>query len=366
MFYRYCYLGKKNEIIKYKDNRRLDIYSKINLSKEQTQEIDDFYLSNYGQRIPYTWHRYYYAMTGKFDKKYFPELLYIPEYEWFVNSREYEYALSDKNITSLIFRNLDIVKLPKTIISCCKGIFRDTNCIYISREKAKEILSNIGKVFIKPSVDSSSGQGCRVANFYKGYDELTKDTIEDVFYSLGDNFIIQEIISCHDSIKKLHPESVNTFRVISYITSNKEIHHTPIIMRIGQGGNFVDNAHAGGLVIGVSDDGNLLNYATTEFNDKYYVHPTSGIIFEGYKIPLMGKLIEVSKLIHSMIPQIGCINFDFTIDNNGDIVLIETNLRGGSIWLPQIVWGCGAFGDDTEAILQFMREKKKRLFGIIK
>lgn len=68
------YFSRRSEIKKFQDPRRVEIYSKVTLSKEQKNEIDAFYLKFYGAKIPYTWHRHFYAMTGKFDKKYFPEL----------------------------------------------------------------------------------------------------------------------------------------------------------------------------------------------------------------------------------------------------------------------------------------------------
>lgn len=351
------YLCRRGEIKKFQDPRRVEIYSKVNLSEEQKNEIDSFYLKFYGAKVPYTWHRHFYAMTGKFDKKYFPELLFIPEYESLMNSDKYTYALADKNITQLLFNN-NIVKMPKVKFSCANGIMRDQNLRIINKEKAASILNDIGKCFIKPTVDSCSGQGCQLLDCHNGKDVISDKKVLNIIDNIGTDFVVQECIQCHKSVKDLHPESVNTFRVISYIAPSGEIHHTPVIMRIGRGKNFLDNAHAGGIFIGISDDGDLLDYATTEFNDKFYIHPDSNVKFKGYKIPLVRKVIEKSKELHAMIPQIGCINFDFTINEDGDVVLIELNLNGGSIWLPQMAWGKGAFGDDTEDILLFLKSKR--------
>lgn len=91
---------RKNEIKKFEDPRRVEIFSKVKLSNEQEKEIDDLYESNYGTKIPYTWHRHFTAFTGNFDKNYFPELLYIPEFEHYQNMKKaYTDVFSDKNIT---------------------------------------------------------------------------------------------------------------------------------------------------------------------------------------------------------------------------------------------------------------------------
>ena len=61
---------------------------------------------------------------------------------------------------------------------------------------------------------------------------------------------------------------------------------------------------------------------------------------------------------HTFLPQLGVINWDFTIDDTGTPVLIEANIRYGSIWLFEIAHGCGPFGQDTAEILQWMRKMR--------
>lgn len=56
---------------------------------------------------------------------------------------------------------------------------------------------------------------------------------------------------------------------------------------------------------------------------------------------------------------------------NGEPILIEANIIGGSIWLLQMAHGVGPFGDKTEEVLNwinFMRkiksdERSKYKFG---
>ena len=116
------YLIRKNEINKFNNPQRKEIYNKIILNDEQIKEIDELYKNNYGHRIPYTWHKHYTAFTNNFDKNYFPELLYIPEFERFMNiNKEYCKAFSDKNVTPLIANSIN-VKTPKQIIACVSRI----------------------------------------------------------------------------------------------------------------------------------------------------------------------------------------------------------------------------------------------------
>ena len=94
---------RNGEFRKYKDPRRKEIYETVNLTSEQKQEIDDLFLRNYGEKIPYTWHRHFTAFTGNFDKNYLPELLFIPEFEYYMNyNKAYIDVLADKNIIPMI------------------------------------------------------------------------------------------------------------------------------------------------------------------------------------------------------------------------------------------------------------------------
>ena len=351
-------LKEANEKNKFKNIRRKKIYNSITLSREQEKKIDNIYINNYGDKIPYIWHKYYTAYTGNFDEYYFPELLYIPRFEYYMNyNKAYCSVFEDKSILPLLASNLGI-KTPKAIITCSYGLFRNSKNEWISKEKALSILYNIGNCFAKPTVDSDSGKGCILLNLIEGYDTKSDLKIEKIIDNLGDNFVIQEIIKCHKTISDIYPNSVNTFRIITYRWKN-EILFTPSIMRIGRGGNYLDNAHAGGIFIAIDDDGQLHKTAFTEFCDKYDVHPDTNIIFEKCKIDLFPKVLETAKRMHTLMPQVGVVNWDFTIDDNGEPILIEGNLLGGGIWVIQIAHGKGPFENKTIEILNWLKIMKK-------
>ena len=359
-YYKKVYRGKKFEEWKVNRPEEKAIWSSVDLTLEQMQQIDNYYLEHYGKKIPYTWHRLYTGFRGSFDVRYFPEHLFIPVFERLVNPMKYTESFGDKNVTMLLASNISDLKVPKCFGSCCNGMYRDDNYNPLSKQQFLEYIANTGKVFIKPTVDSSSGRGCRVLNLINGLDDDTGKTVAEIVESYGDNFVIQEIIKMHPDVANLHPESVNTFRIMTYrLPKSGELHHTPSFMRIGIGESKVDNAHAGGLFIGIGDDGDLEPVAFTEFKKAFLAHPDTGIKFDGYKIIDFPKALNAAKKLHALIPQIGVYSWDFTIDSEGIPVLIEVNTRKGGIWANQKAWGKSLFGDDTEEILEFLRDKEK-------
>lgn len=152
---------------------------------------------------------------------YFPELLFIPEFERHMNPySHYAETFSDKNILPYIAKAAGI-EMPKTVISCVFGQYRDCNDQIITAEAAKDIVQNSNFLFAKPSIESCSGEGCMTLDFVNGKEKQTSKSAEEIFVSLGTSFVIQERIQCHDSIAKIYSGSVNTFRIMTYRWKDK-------------------------------------------------------------------------------------------------------------------------------------------------
>lgn len=350
---------RKQEIRKYQDSRRRAIYEKIELTTEQKKAIDELYLNNYGEKIPYTWHRHYTAFTGHFDVRYFPELLFIPEFERYCNLYpEFVKAFCDKNLLPYVAKAAG-VKMPKALLTSTRGYIKDLDNHPVTYQYALNWISNAGEIFVKPSINTGSGSGCALLQMKDGKDLYSGQKAEDILKGLGKDFVIQERIRCSEDVSRIHKESCNTFRVVTYRWKNT-IFSFPVIMRIGRNNNHVDNAHAGGIFIGVENDGNLKPTAFTEFNEKYAVHPDSGVVFANYNVAGFDQVVNAAKNMHNMLPQLGLVNWDFTIDETNTPMLIEANTRGGGVWVIEMSHGTGPFGDNTEEVLRWMREMKRR------
>lgn len=350
-----------HERVKYRAKDKKWIWKSVKLSKEQKRSIDKYYKQHYGKKVPYTYHRLFMGFTGEFDEKYIPEMLYATYLERFLTDISYGNVFTNKNTLPIFARGLN-VKMPQNIVMCSKGGYYDRDYNKITSTEAEQILNNIGKVFVKITKESCGGKGCAIADFVDGVDLVSNQPIPTVLSSLGADFCIQELIVCHDSISRIYPGSVNTFRVITYLLEG-EAYHCPVIMRLGLGGSFTDNASAGGIFIALDDDGAMHKSAFTELRKEYTVHPDTNIVFEGQKIEHLDRVIETAKRLQYAIPQVGVINWDFTINEKGEPVLIEANMKNdvqsGSIWLIQMAHGKGAFGENTAKVLKYIRRAKK-------
>lgn len=337
--------------------KKRKLYKEIEWDKQQEDKFNDYWTQNYGKKIKPYWHKLYQSFNDVFDEKYIPEKLYSLELEPLLNPSRYSTMFDDKSIIETYFSDSKTIKLPETFLVSISGQLCNKNRERVSQEKAIKLLSDVGECIIKPTVNTSSGNGVSLCNFIGGVDKLSGSSIFDILLSSGKDFIIQKKVVNNENISKIHPESLNTIRVITYIM-NDEVFCCPLTLRVGIGNSSVDNIHAGGLCIGINEDGTLKEKAYQlgwgDKNITFQNHPTSGILFKDYYIGDIKKVVETARHLHEKLPYLGIISWDFTIDDCEDAVLIEINSRGQSVWFPQIINGESLFGDNTGYMLSLL------------
>ncbi len=332
--------------------RKLKLIKNIQWTSEQQIAFDNYWIENYGKKIKPYWHKLYEKCSGVFNIEYLPEYLYSTKIEFQLNPFKKSQVLADKSLTEILYSKFVLV--PSTYGLNSDGIYYGTNRKVISESHLILELKNCGICIIKPTVGSSSGKSIQLLDIRNGVDVNTNRSILDIFRKFEKNFIIQERINQNYELSTIYPYSLNTLRIITFI-SEESIQTGPITLRMGTDGKIVDNIHAGGLAIYVNDVGELspkayrLGYGDNTIS--YGMHPDTGIVFRGYKLSFIPKLIEKAKALHSYTPGLGIISWDFAYDMNSNIVLIESNTLGQSVWFPQMISGIPLFKDKTKQML---------------
>lgn len=345
---------------KLKDPRRKKLISSVHLTKEQRNKIDEFYLKNYGQKIPHDWHRLYQSFTGVFNEEYIPEILFSTKYEPKASSQDYAHVLSDKTHTDLFSANVHNVSRPKIYGTYCNFVYFDNDKQVYTEDEFINMLADVGEVIIKPTQDTNSGNGVQLLDVHNCIDTRTNLALDEIINGYqGKPFQVQQRVINHESIRKLYPHALNTFRIITYIWKGK-VYHCPVTLKIGRDGNFLDNVHAGGMFIHVNDDGVLYDTAYTEFQITFTSHPDTGTVFKGYQIPYVRELIKTAKIMHLNSPNVSCVSWDLAIDHQDKFILVEANLKSHSTWFPQMASGKALFGENTAEILQYISSKRKK------
>lgn len=319
-----------------------DLDHRRKLTKTQKKEVQDYYVSMIGKKIPLYCHEYFYSRTGHFTKEYVPNNLYHCELVPKANIKSYGRVLGDKNLCDYLFPGENIVH----------SIIKNMNGYYyydgkpVSQEEAISLCQNLEKVIIKPSRESQ-GHRVELFNVKNGITDLSGKSIGQLFKEYKKDFLIQEWVRQHDGMSALNPSSVNTLRILSY-RSGMEVLIIYSVVRIGRSGSVIDNQCAGGISTTIDKDGRLGKFAFGGYAEDNVDHTDTGIVLEGYQLPSYGKAVEMVKRLHLKLPFFNIVGWDVAIQKDGEPVLIEFNTNPG---LSQSAFKSG-MGEYTERIIR--------------
>lgn len=331
-------IPSKNEIIEYKK------YWSV-LSKK----VNPIYLKIYSQ-------------YGGGGNKILPEDISHNIIESILNPPRYRGYFTDKNMFDKI---LGEGILPQTYLRCIKGYYYDTDYknVEIDEYSVKNYLHD--SFIVKPSTDTNSGHGVYIFEKINGVpiDIITKKefSLTEIRSSLGDDFIIQERMKQSEFMSKLCKTSINTIRILVYrsVIDNK-CHILNSIIRIGHDGACVDNAHAGGVFIGIDENGKLRDKVCNQNGDISFKHNDIDFRKNEFIIPNWNRIIDFSRKIGSTIPYHRCLNLDVMINEEGEPKLIEFNISTMSVWLYQFVNG-PCFGEYTQEVIDYCSKNKHKI-----
>ncbi|NRB84490.1 MAG: hypothetical protein HRU49_12055 [Winogradskyella sp.] len=184
------------------------------------------------------------------------------------------------------------------------------------------IASKLDSLFMRP-IDGNSGVGCF---------KLYKDKVQQQLSNFGEtilksNYIASEVIKQHSDIDRIHPNCINTLRLVTLIKEDETTEIISAFMRFGVGNSDVDNASSGGFFAGINiNEGTLKKkgHFLPQFGGaEIYVHPDSGFPLQGFKIPYYKEACEAVLGAVKVIPD-RLIGWDVAISIDGPLI-IEAN-----------------------------------------
>lgn len=308
------------------------------------------YWRKYGFKVNTDWYMAFSSFNKRLDVRYIPESIFYSCIERRLNNLSLFKAYTDKNSNSDI---IPIAKFPTTILKNKNNMYYDAEDNKLTLNQLKNIIDNIDEeIVIKPSLDSGGGKNVTIGHASDGK-ILIKGSLFEVYNIekvYKSDFIIQKKLQQHDVLKRIYPHSVNTLRVVSLRVDN-EIKIISVVARFGNNGSKVDNPHAtGGVSCGVNDNGELNKFAIDKHINKHYKHPYSQVEFEGIKIPFYHSITSSIKGYHDHLSYFDMVSWDVSIDEKGDPVLIEYNLKGQEINFHQFNNG-PLFKEHTDKVL---------------
>lgn len=211
------------------------------------------------------------------------------------------------------------------------GVIHDADQNEISRKNAEQLLiEHGGSVFVK-TTRGSFGLGAFIHDVSQPADDLFKDSVDR---------LVQPLVAQHDTLKSLHPASLNTVR-IDTLLDNGQCFHNASVLKMGLGGVIVDNSRVGSLVCGIDmKTGRLFQTARRKAifsQGEYEYHPDTGIAFASVTIPFWKEVIDLTSRAAQLLPQLRTLGWDVAITPTGP-VLLEANAKW-NVNLMQDGWG---------------------------
>ena len=354
MLYKNAFDAKKVYLNKALSDEALQILKRLNHKSVSDKDYKDIILpfwARYNKTPEKFWFSYYGSRDSVVNPLFIPANIYFCEILPYLNDLTFKYATQDKGGLP---ERLPNIKQAKTIARRMSGLYYDGKMNMISKEKAIDLcLSHNNKIVIKPSLFTSTSRGISVINPA----ETKRDELEKTLEEAGVNYIVQDKITQHPDLAKLNPSTTNTIRVNSFL-SDEGVYIASSSLRVGSADQEIVERGLNDWLCEINDDntigGKTINLTRFDYDDD----PDSRVSWKEcpcpavdstYIIPSMDKVRNTVKKAHPMLPHFRWIGWDFTVDEDGDPVLIEINLTSGQSW--QLVTCKPMFGDMTQYIL---------------
>ncbi len=318
--------------------RNLD--KSYHLTKEQQDAVREYW-KPYPVRICTDWCRYFSAKNGIVDPRYIPNTLYFTKIDQHFNRRDLGLGFNDKNYYSRIFPQ---VRQPKTYVRKIGRLLFDEEYRQMTAADAMRLMADTDEVIVKPSEDSGSG---RDISFYSTRDEALKAFLEDPALT---DYIVQGLVRQHPDLSRIYPGALNTIRVTTLLMEDG-VHVLSGVLRMGANGNRVDNATHGGVSVGIGPDGLVHREGHVMPKGTVILKHPDGFVFEGFRVPSYDRILDTVRALAPTIGHFRLVSWDMAVDETGDVILVEANMRKGGITIHQFNNG-PLFGDLTDRVLR--------------
>lgn len=189
-------------------------------------------------------------------------------------------------------------------------------------------------IFCKPD-DLDSGRGIEKI---KVADYADADALYDYCVNIKKFGVIEEVVKQHPKMATLHPESVNCVRMQTIVVDGVP-HLVYAACKAGNNGCFVDNLGTGGFNIPVDKEtGKLTAKGRREHErDLFTVHPRTGVVFEGFEIPMFKEAVELCFKAAMDTPDVRFVGWDCYIGENGPGIIEANDYPDYYFWqLPEL------------------------------
>lgn len=147
--------------------------------------------------------------------------------------------------------------------------------------------------------------------------------------------LVEEFVVQANKMNQLYPTSVNTLRIVT-----ARIYHKTTVLfraiRIGNGGNVVDNFNHGGMYSILDENGVITKPAIDKEGTIYENHPFTKTPIVGFQVPFFQEAIAMVKEASGIVEEVGLVGWDIAITEQGPVMIEGNQLPGYDIYQSKI------------------------------
>jgi glutathione synthase/RimK-type ligase-like ATP-grasp enzyme len=151
-------------------------------------------------------------------------------------------------------------------------------------------------------------------------------------------FVVEAVIGQHPVLQKIYPHSVNTLRILTYLTKDGRPKILGTRIRMGRNGNLVDNISQGGIHATIDiETGMITGGLSIISREQSYItdHPDTGARFKGIEIPHWPQILDLCRKAAKVTPLQRFVGWDIAVGESGPVV-IEGNSTGVEVAYDQL------------------------------
>ena len=188
-----------------------------------------------------------------------------------------------------------------------------------NEKEFEEFLKDKDKVIIKP-VDLCCGKGIEIIRLE---DKNPKELYD--FLVETNRPLVEEVLEQNDEMSKLYPDSVNTLRIVTVVSDKGTASVVGMYLRMGTGGNEVDNFNHGGISAPVNRKTGIVEHKARNKQNVYFDrHPDTGTPIVGFQIPCWREVLDFARKMAKEVKEVRYVGWDICITKDG-LAVVEAN-----------------------------------------
>jgi hypothetical protein len=272
-----------------------------------------------------------------------------------LNPPEWHYILHDKLFSYLHFRNLGIpVARQYGFYSKDFGFLNSGGRLSTPKDFHDFLMQEKPENMVLKPNDTFGGYGIMIFHsiqynsdiLFKSSNGMVvrlKDLSEKIDGILTTNksirgYILESVIDQHPLLQEIYPHSVNTLRIITYLTKDGQPKIIGTRLRMGRNGNLVDNISQGGIHGTIDiETGKITDGLSIISGNQSFItnHPDTGVKFQGIEIPYWRSVVDLCRKAAKLTPFQRFVGWDVAVGKSGPVI-IEGNSDGVEVSYDQI------------------------------